>query len=122
VPGATSSELKLSLDSILSPYGKDSSLAGIRKARGFQFDYTAPAAGTATTAWYATQNGTRVLVGSGRVSVPAAGSSTLELKLTATGLRSLTGVKRVRISAVAVFAPRDHKLADQQTSYTFTLR
>jgi hypothetical protein len=122
VPGATSAELKLSLDAILSPYGKDSALEGIRKARGFQFNYVAPAAGSATLAWYATQAGKPVLAGSGQVSVPTAGGTTLKLKLTAAGIKLLAGLKRVRISASAGFAPRDHKLGDQHTAFTFTLR
>jgi len=122
LPGATSAELKLSLDAILSPYGRDSALAGIRKARGFRFSYVAPVAGTATVQWYATQAGKPVLAGSGSVSVPAAGGTTLEVKLTAAGVQLLTGVKRLRISVSAGFTPRDRKLGDQHTTSTFTLR
>jgi hypothetical protein len=122
VPGATDSELRLSLKSILAPYGKNSGREGIRKARGATFDYTAPTAGTATTDWYAVADGKPVLVGSGHVSAPSAGGTTLKLKLTAAGLKSLTGVKRLRISARASFKPRGHKLAEQHTTQTFTLR
>ena len=122
VPGPTASELKVSLDSILSPYGRDSGLQAIRKAHGFDFDYLVPAAGTATSDWYATQLGKRVLVGSGHVTEPSAGSTSLKLKLTPAGLKLLTGVKKVRITAVAAFVPRDRKLQGQQTVTAFTLR
>jgi hypothetical protein len=121
LPPANLTEVRLSLDAILEPYGKTGSLARIRSARSFVFDYAAVVPGSALTSWYATQKRQRVLIATGQAQVSGPGSDKLTLHLTSAGRTLLAGAKHIRVSASAQFTPRGSKRV-QQASVSFTLR
>jgi hypothetical protein len=120
LPAVSATEAKLSLAAILAPQKRSAKLAQIRQSRRFAYEYQAVEAGTATTSWYSSQGGRRVLIATGRVRVGAAGRTKLELHLTRAGYSMLTGVKHVRISVVARFTPRVRQAA-QHANASFTL-
>jgi hypothetical protein len=121
LPSATISEVKLSLSLLLAPTGKQASLARVRRARGFVFEYPAVETGTAYAYWFARRNGHLVLIATGRLHARSAGVDQLKLKLTHVGVTLLTGARRVRIATYARFMPAGKQRA-QQAVGVFTLR
>jgi hypothetical protein len=82
--------------------------------------YQAVEPGTASTRWYVTEAGRRVLIGSGRVQVRRPGSFKLELHLTGAGDRLLTDAKRLHVLVAASFVPRARQHS-QRALASFTL-
>ena len=99
---------------------KAATLTQIRRARRYIYDYQAIEPGTATTAWYANNDGRRMLIGSGHLRVADAGHDKLELDLTSAGRHLLDGAKHVSVTATARFAPHGHRPAQVANSH-FTL-
>jgi hypothetical protein len=120
LPAPSATEAKLSLAAILAPAKRTARLAQIRTSRRFAYEYQAVEAGTATTSWYSSREGKRVLIATGRVRVVAPGRTKLELHLTSAGYSTLTGAKHVRVSVVARFTPRVRQAA-QHAVASFTL-
>ncbi len=120
MPGASATEAKLSLAAILAPQRRAARLAQIRHLRHYVYEYQAVEAGTATTSWYASLGGKRLLIAAGRVHVGAPGRAKLELHLTRAGNAALAHARHLRVSVVALFTPRVRQRA-QHAQASFTL-
>ncbi len=120
LPAVSSAEARLSLAAILTPAKRTARLAQIRRSRQYAYEYQAVEAGTATTSWYSSQGGKRVLVATGQVRVGAPGRAKLDMHLTRAGKSLLNGIARLHISVVAQFTPRVRQAA-QHAVASFTL-
>ena len=120
LPPVANAEVKLSLSALLAPYGKAGTLAQVRKARGYVFNYAAAEAGGVTVSWYASAHGRPLLIGHGAAHVNAAGSYAVRLKLSNAGRSLLANAEHLRVRVTTRFAPGGHH-AVQRASGTFTL-
>ncbi len=121
LPPATAAEVRLSLAAILLPSGPAAQLGKIRSARRYVYTYRAVEPGTAASSWYATVNGSSVLIAAGRTQARAAGATRVDLRLTPAGEQLLAGAGVLRVSVRARFTPRGNHGA-QQAQASFTLR
>jgi hypothetical protein len=121
LPSANATEARLSLAAILAPGRPMARLAEIRRSRHYTYEYQAVEAGTATTSWYASEGGKRVLIASGRVHVAAPGRDKLTLQLTHAGDLALARARHLRVIVVAQFTPSVRQRA-QHGQASFTLR
>lgn len=122
LPPVSATEARLSLKAILTPQRRPAELAKIRSSRHFDYEYQAVQAGIATTAWFTSQAGRRVLIATGRVHVRIPGRIELRLNLTARGWRVLRTARRVRVMATASFRPaaRDRHRVSAGTDFTLS--
>ena len=121
LPPVSATEARLSLLPILAPIRSPSALAKIRASKRVTYEYQAIEAGTASSAWFASASGRRVLIAVGSVHVQTPGRVDLALHLTASGRKLLAGAKQVRVAAVAAFRPSGHR-HPVTAAASFTLR
>jgi hypothetical protein len=102
------------LASELTPSGRASKIAALRKRGAFSLLVKALEPGTVVISWYQVPHGARVarttrprpvLVASGRLTFAAAGAATIKIKLTAAGRRLLEHAGRVKLTAKGAFTP-----------------
>lgn len=122
LPAPTAAELRLSLDALLTPYGASGALAQVRRNDGFTFRYPGVEPGVASVAWYASAGGVRTLIGDGSVRLRHAGVVKLKLTLNARGAALLAAHSGVSVSAVASFAPQEHRGRSRSATAQFVLR
>ena len=119
-PEATSAEVRLAVESLLVPVGKEATVASIRRAGLYSFTYLVVKPGRLTIDWFSTDTKTPTLVASASVSDRAAGSGKLSLRLTRAGRKLFMGGHAVTLTSSVVFRPkRGHVVA---ATRRFTLR
>jgi hypothetical protein len=104
-------QIQAALLGALLPGGKDARIASVRRHRGYQVTFDAPARGVVEISWYELPKGAHlasakpVLVASGRASVTAKGEVKLTLELTARGKKLLAHNRRLKLTGQGVFTP-----------------
>lgn len=120
LPPVAAAEARLSLAAILVPQKHSARLAEVRAARHFDYEYQAVEPGRATAAWFAFQDGRRVVVATGGAQVRGPGLVKLSLQLSTAGRRLLAETKHVRIRVVAAFKPRGRRSVSSAASFTLS--
>ena len=120
LPPVANAEVKLSLAALLAPYGKAGTLAQVRKAHGYVFNYAAAEAGAVSVSWYASANGRQLLIGRGAAHINGVGSYAVKLKLTGAGRSVLADAEHLHVRVTTRFAPGGRH-AVQRATGTFTL-
>jgi hypothetical protein len=119
-PAAGGAEVRLAVESLLVPAGKDATVALIRQAGGYKLPYVVVKPGRLTIDWFAAGSTTPTLVASASVNDKAAGFGKLALRLTAAGRKLFAGGHAVKLSSSVVFKPkRGHAVS---ATGHFTLR
>jgi hypothetical protein len=105
----TTAQIRAALLPALLPGGKLGRIASVRKHRGYQVTFSAPARGVISISWYELPKGAHVssvkpvLVASGRATVMAKGVVRLMLTLTARGKSLLERSHQLKLTGKGVF-------------------
>jgi len=104
-------QIQAALLGALLPIGKAGRIASVRKHRGYQVTFDAPAAGPVAISWYELPKGAHlasakpILVASGQATITTKGVWKLALKLTARGKSLLKHGRRIKLTGRGTFTP-----------------
>ncbi|MGC9220163.1 MAG: hypothetical protein ACP5H2_02270 [Solirubrobacteraceae bacterium] len=121
VSGPTATELKLSLQAILTPQGPAGKRAAVLAHDGFRYTYRAVTAGLAVIRWFVRTGHRLALVATGRVTVAGVGEHSLNTVLTRAGRQLLAGGATPSLWGVASFTAHGRHLPAQHATAVFHL-
>lgn len=101
---ASPGQIKSSLTALLAPRGLEASVTSVVK-HGYDYSYSAPAAGRLTIQWHSRANGRRMLVGSVTKRLGKPGRSVVKVELTEAGRTELAHAHKLAVTTLVTFAP-----------------
>jgi hypothetical protein len=117
-PAASSAEVRLAVESLLVPVGRDATVESISKAGLYDLAYVALKPGRLTVDWFSRATRVPTLVASGQVNDRTAGSGELTLRLTRAGHSLFSAGNALKLTASAVFKPHDGRLVTATGRFT----
>jgi hypothetical protein len=105
----TTAQIQAALLGALLPSGKAGRIASVRKHRGYQVTFNAPAPGVVVISWYELPKGVHlasakpILVATGRMTVTTKGTVKVMLKLTARGKGLLKHGRQIKLTGRGAF-------------------
>ncbi len=117
-PAASRAEVRLAVESLLVPVGKDATVESISKAGLYDLPYVALEPGRLTVDWFSQATRVPTLVASGRANDRAAGSGELTLRLTRAGRSLFSAGHALKLTSSVVFKPRGRQLITATGRFT----